>query len=551
MRNHGNPPAGKITAIAALLALICLLFLPSLALRKATFGTVPLGPPGLDSSHRALTALATTMAVNWHRLGPLATGFQLQLTAPTPENRVPAYYPSYPSGFIVPPYLASKLTGKWPDMRLLMALSLAWQLALACVIALLAFSQLGAAGFAPVPAAGVALVSAALALYLPGSLLFFQHVWWPELVGLLPFALVVLLEQDRKWPKVQLALLFIGACTDWLHFPLAATLLFKRVYSGEWKGPRGLKDCAGIVSAATLGLVFYICTGGQFGEFLRVIVKKALVRAGIGGEGEASWLVNTTTFWRIHARDQIGELGIALLALLAGGLIAALLARRKTRLTYILLLAVAPVLLHTVILSQHHNAHTYQGLKLIFPLALLPMFAAELFSHAGLRRKWQAALLGGALGLGFLAYAYPRFPALYAQNQSISAEAYAMAKLIGAQAKVTDLVFSPSFSIESNSPKAGEAEKHNFALAISQKPVHQARNIEEVREAIERPSRELPGVKWWPEAMGVMVVGRVRDEPAYSYWKKFAPPTEEDCGGEACFIVRFPPGDKAVFRAAR
>jgi hypothetical protein len=81
--------------------------------------------------------------------------------------------------------------------------------------------------------------------------------------------------------------------------------------------------------------------------------------------------------------------------------------------------------------------------------------------------------------------------------------------------------------------------------------VHQARSIEEVREAIEKPGREMPGVKWWPEAMSVMVVGRVRDERAYSYWKKLAAPMEEECGEETCFIVRFPAGDKSVFRAAR
>jgi hypothetical protein len=520
---------------AVLLLLIALLFYPSVKIRENTFGTVAITPLVSDPSYRSLTTLSTNMAHNWNRVSPWRSNFILQLNPATVESPIESPYTSYPPGFLLPAFVVSKLLMKRPTVGFMMALSLAYQLLLAFLMGLLALHLLGARGFGAWTALLPAVAAGALVIYLPSGLIFFQNVWWPDLVGTLPFALVIFLEITGRRGKLQLAVLALGLLTDWISYPLAAALLARRWWVGELGDSRQkIAQSIGVLVSPPFAFAFYLWFVWSTSN-LQQQVDKTLSRIGVGSPAEETWLVRMGFFWQELQTKQFGWVGMALLSALAA--FAFLRAWRPLRssLVDIAFLVAAPIAAHWMILSQHYGSHPYNGVRFVMPFALLaPLLAAGLASAR--LPKALVAVLVPAAAAGYLVYTFPLFEGVWEQNISVKPEIYEQATYVRERAGLyRQVVFSPDLVIDPTADMRLPSSVNQEAYALAQREVHEAKSVEEIRAFIAKRQEFLKLTD--PEKFEVVVFGLRANVVQMNYWKKLGEELE-GAAHERFYLVR-------------
>lgn len=520
---------------AVLFLVLAALFYPSLRMRENTFGTVAVTPLVSDPSYRSLTTLSTNMAHNWHRVSPWRSNFILQLNPATVESPIGSPYTSYPPGFLIPAFVASKLLMKPPTVGFMMGLSLAYQLLLAFLMGLLALHLLGASGFSGWAALLPAVAAGALVIYLPSGLLFFQSVWWPDLVGTLPFAAVIFLEITRRRGKLQLFVLALGLLTDWLCYPLAAALLARRWWVGELRDSRGKPgQSIGVLVAPPLAFAFYLWFVWATSN-LQQQVEKTLSRIGVGSPAEETLLVRMGLFWNELQTNQFGWVGMALLTALAA--FALLRAWRPLRSSMVdcAFLVITPIAAHWMLLSQHYGTHPYNGIKFVIPFALLAPILAAGLARARLP-KAIAALLVPAAAAGYLVYTFPLFEGVWAQNVSVKPEIYEQATYVREHAGLyRQVVFSPDLVIEPTANISLPSSVNQEAYALAQREVHAAKSVEDIRAFIRgrQETRKLTE----PDEFEVVVFGLKANSAQMNYWKKLGEELE-GAAHERFYLVR-------------
>lgn len=400
---------GLFSLVLAICALVAV-FIYSVEIRKGTFNRFP--APG-DSFWRTLQGQSLLFSRNWYLEGPLASGFAPDFRSYSVET---AYwgrgaYLSYPPLFAIVPWAVASLIGKFPDLAMLMWISLVTHFISALLLLFLLYRWLQQAHLSSTASVYLAAVPSVLLLLVPGGLIFFQHTWWADIV-VLPFILgLILLDSyldefgHRRWFRLGYGfLVLLGSFADWSFHLLTLCVLLRRLSDAgvrsHWKlhlYPMG---------AQLLFHLFTVLRTGQWENFIsKIQVRTGLVKEGFSfSEGVIGWIRTIETSY-----------GFAGLALYLGTLLFLpvllyLFAKRshfssgKKKLTELAFLLLVPAHLHSFILHQHYYEHTYESLKFAFPLlsiafALIPAFLWLLFRE----RKAAMPMIGvGVLAVGLV-----------------------------------------------------------------------------------------------------------------------------------------------------
>jgi len=426
---------------------------------------------------------------------------------------------SYPSGFIVPIHVVSKLIGREPSVNMVVTYNLIAQFLVALLLALTVFALLRHSRCDHATAFLFALTPPCLYLLLPAPL--YQHLvrYVPDNAVLLPFALFVFLEVlrdgagDRRRVRWLLAALlgivaFGGILTDYLFALVALCVYLKRLVRGQLG--RGF---LGFVAGSALfwlpvglGLALYLLQLWLFNGLEDLAYKFQLWTSSSSERGFSRGL--GSYFWQVHIVHGYGKVGVALLwasfaAVVAGSVYAgARRLRRKAvdhRVAQALSLAfvfVAPCFMHVFLLKDHSSmpVHDFVTLKFAAPLAtapfvLLPVLVLAVFGASPSALSWARArafvtrrprpagehwsllpVVMMALAGGYLLLESPRVAPLL-DDASGPDPGLATAKFIGAHTGYEDVVFALDPACKPSGARF---------LAYSMKEVHSAPSLQRV-----------------------------------------------------------------------
>jgi len=410
-----------------------------------------------------------------------------------------------------------------------MNLSLFAHLFVAVTLALLALGLLEDDGAPSVVAGLGGLVAAALVLYLPSPLMFFQNVWWPDLAGLPFYVSVLFLERTRRYPKLQMVLLFLGCLTDWLNFVLAMFLAGKRALRREDR-----PSTAAIGSVVLSSLLLIALFELRHSSF-SALWSKLLQRTGATGEYGSAWELFFLGFWGQTFKNFYGIAGLALL----GGLCLvafAYLYRRRARAEEasssfdLLFLAVTPMVTHAFFLRNHYVHHTYNTFKFAIPLALLPPVLFRL-----LRQFSRFRLLPPVAAIGiplvYLADQYPQYRALNAVNQNLPASDVEYAAFLRKYTGFSDVIFTSDQALEPADPTY---RVRSELVALTNKNIWRATDISQIRDFL----RKALWRSVTPAACNVAVIGSLSNVRQFRYWKSFAAQKEALSENGLFYLVR-------------
>lgn len=386
--------------------LAALIFVPSVPLRAPTFGKFygdlknTLG----QSDWTSLTSLSLIGTRYWYEVGPFAARFRFSFTEPSLENAI--HFDFYHSSFsthLVPPYLLSLLRNRPPDHALLMGLSLAWHFFL--LFAVLGMTACFLRREDRFVAACLVLSAGLLVTYEYEALIFFQTVWWPDLV-VVPMLAGMLwldaLQEENRSKRLELFFqvgLFVCMLVDWLALVFGVAWVIRRFFERRsWK--RLLPQFA----VLAMIYLFYIGLGSDVpGDIWEPTWAKILERSGMDGLEGFSYFGFFPAVVRTYliGIDHSIDFWILVFGLFGSMLVWALEWHRKrsgeaggwwqakiAALTWLALLG------HFALFPEHYYHHTYTRIKFVLAFAFLPWVAWRLFCRFSLTaRRALAALL--------------------------------------------------------------------------------------------------------------------------------------------------------------
>ena len=495
--------------LAVLWLAVGALFAYTVELRRPWFGQQSAG------HHFWLTAHTLLVLENWYEDGALHDRFAMldyprSVEAPTIRTRSP--YVSYPVGFLLPLHALTVLSRAPPSVERIMRFNLANHLAIALVLATLAFAMARGSAFPPPLAVVFAAVAAGVALLTPGPLYWLQNVYFADQAVILPFALVLLLEwlRDGTAPRARRAasallplVLFWGSFVDYLFVFVALTLFAKRWLAGE----HGWRDRARRAAAirfwipVVAALAIFFVHIAFLGE-LRKLAERAVFRSWAPSEPTLQQ-VDWVDRWHFNAKRQYGRANVAFFVAAVVACVAIALsalpsrqrdpaaAARVWRLLGVGALATLPCLAQIYVLRNHSVVHDFSALKLVLPIALVPWVVLPL----AVAERWRWSRSSAAVshddgddrrGLGVVArLAYTAAPAMIAAaclaaihpnltsqfppNELPGRDA---ATFVRRHAGYRDVIFSPHVAIELRPPQL---------LSIARKVVYEARHPKDFR----------------------------------------------------------------------
>jgi hypothetical protein len=392
---------------AVLVAALGAAFSYTVAARKPFFGAFP---NEQDQLWRINTDYALMAARTWAQWGPARLGFQVHIRyAGNPLAPNVDQYHSYPPLYVAVPWAVSRLTGVFPSLALLHLLGLVAHALFGLAFALWARALALRAGAGANAAALLGAVGGSLLLLEPGCVLYFQNVWWPDLLGLPFFAALAWLEGEapglrgRRWlAPAYAALVTANVLADWLGFLVVAVILLKR--AGDRDHPEERRHWPELVLpalAAGLAFLAFLARNQLLGELFR----KGAERLGIGYPGILPPLRNAFLDYGTLS------LPVVVLALFLLPVLVFLFRRARTRrareLSGSLLVLAAPPFLHFLLTRQHYFDHEYAYTKFAPVLVAIPFVALPLAAWGWWNTPRARASLGAGVLAAALAWAWP------------------------------------------------------------------------------------------------------------------------------------------------
>lgn len=464
--------------------------------------------------HAWFSDLTLQFARNWYRDGVVALRGALFWKPASPEfPDLPSrrMHSSYPSGMLLPVYLAALIEGSDPMPRHVDIANACCQLALMMCCALIVFLFVLRAGGSLVDGGVFACVPLLLLSLLPCPFYYFDKCYFSYEAVVPLVALFLLLEMLRDEPLSKRAVVclgvfqgitaFAGTFTEWL-FPLAAGCVYlKRLLSGELC--RGWRVCARgtalfwlpVAAALSLFAVQVYGLGGY-----AYLQDRFLLRTG-SSQGILPALTELNPFWYRHMLRLFGGIGLAALVTVAAALLAlaVLLVIRRMRqrpadtvlrtALWVGLAALVPCVAHVELLRNQSSflLHGFEALKFSLPMAILPLVVIPLAALHAAGLRWPAwtfrpgvlpsvvPILALALAAGYVLILFPRIASLYA-SPIPDGKAIARAVFLDEETGPRDIVFTSALDLaQDDSP---------LYTAYSMKLVYLAKTLSEVHDKV-------------------------------------------------------------------
>jgi hypothetical protein len=515
------------------LAMATLIFFSTVHLKREGFGEVSIANP-VDWS--SLTALAAVASGNWHRFGPAEDGFKINLSPISIENRGScSCYRSYPPGFLVPPYLLGRLSGREPKLTMLMGLSGVVQWITVVLLAVGIFFVAIRNEIAPLPAAALATLASGVSSYSMASLLFFQRIWWPDLVGLAFFLAGVVLETLRrsrggglKWDVAVGLCIGLGIFVDWLSLFLLLFVLLGRALSREG---RSIANLACLIIPAGLSLTLFawinFFENGEVTAFeVRGLIFKILERTGFQNAGEVPPLGFVFSLWD-EAHRVFYPAGMVFLVMIPALLISPFLlsSKRKEAANSFFPLLILPCALHSLVFQQHYYHHGYNLLRFVFA-ETAALFGAAIAAMLWLRRRFPSrqrhqeciVLLALAAWTGHFGLSnWSHYQDLLAAKEGAEGSSYAV--FVREHTSYEHVVFSDELTVDPDHPELSQL------TAYSQKFVYPAKTPSDATRRIIEMARYSRGRV---RGLKMLYLSRAGTEPPSAWRGAFSGILAED-----------------------
>lgn len=490
----GESPARALLATAVVLTLFSALFATSVEVRAPFRTHLSLG------HHQWLTASTVLFSRNWYREGIVRLRMTM-LEEPAAERDRPlsqrSPYVSFPPGAVIPVFALSQLLGEEPSAELVMAYGLAVQLIVLWLLIGTALVTLRSLRVSGLRLYTLICVPPFIYLYAPGPFYFHQNVYFAEQAVMLPFALLLFLEAQKRstdsipspWYETARALtLFWGTFTSWVFLPLAATLWVLHLANSELGRTPGLlaRRSTALLWPVAMALGAFLAQLMWIGHTQKLLQRLAWV-SGASAEDAPSWGEFLHTFFVSHI-DSAYASSVLLGGSLVAGLVAAVslhLLRRDrdglrvpTRHVFqVLILAAVPGLAQALILPVHAYNHDFSVLPLGLAISLGPFcLIPALVLRAIEERRGRA--LSGFIWLVPLVAAVALFGA--ADRRSAFPPPWDALPKLGRffqkNIEAGDAVFSPEFAITRHPPQM---------LAYTMKRVRKVDSLSNVRTWVE------------------------------------------------------------------
>lgn len=501
---NGQPFVHSVLLLLVV-ASVSLLFAWSVQLRQPWFGQLS------REGHQWLTGSTMKFVQNWLKDDPWKIRFmQLENPAsielPTLLDREP--YVSYPSGTIIPVYLASYIRGHRVGTGVVMGINLLNQLGIALILSITTFLLLRERKVKLLWTIALSILPGAIYTFLPGNMYWHQNVYYSDQAVILPFIGFICLEVLRFEPAAKNKRIFdllqgfvalYGASVDYLFLVMGFVVLCKRLILGQFdfkkRGWLGRLAIFGLpFLAGPAFFVYQLAWSGTFGKLKDMFFyRTALSEAGVERMGGNFF----QKVWGSHLDWSYGQLGryvlwVSILVFIAISLYYLLILRKKEtdrgirNLIVFAGLVLIPCLLQTYALRNHSFVHSFSVLKYsvfmaVFPFVLLPVIvdSFKIFNHSE-EKVMRTALYTRAVlyAVLFLLVVTPGYVDRFYAPSGFDLEIF-----INDHTGYEEIVFSPGFEIKSLPPQP---------LAMSEKLVHKYECLSEVLEKIEKIPGDFP-----------------------------------------------------------
>lgn len=270
-------------------------------------------------------------------------------------------YISYPTGYLLPTYIDSLLSGEEPNYSTIFRVNFIFSLLLVITLSIIALHLLEGKILLSLSVLIISILSV-------GYLYFFKTFLSYNSIGALYYAIFILF-YIKQWKECNYIILFIGLITDYIFFFIALTYLFLLIINFD----KNKKELANVVLICfvTLGLFIYQLHSV---DLLNNILWKLKFRLGLidtvvnnKSIKDLSEL-NLIRFTAIYTKNLIIVVGAGILAIPA---ILLLLKKLNKKDIEILLIAIMPAIFYTLILRSS-SVHEYEAIKFI-PGALIAL----------------------------------------------------------------------------------------------------------------------------------------------------------------------------------
>lgn len=497
----------KITGILLVALLSVILFAGTATFRHNRYGE-------MRTLHAWFSDLTLQFARNWYRDGVIALRGALFWKPASPEfPDLPSrrMHSSYPSGMLLPVYLAAVVTRKDPTPHHVSFVNACCQLALMTGCAMMLYFFAIQAGGSVIDACIFSFPPLILLSLLPAPFYFFDKCYFSYEAVIPLVTLYLLLEMLRDTPLSKRSLFclrmlqgvtaFLGAFTEWLFILIAAGVYIKRFLSGElgWQVRPLIRKTAlfwaPAGTALSLFIVQVLCLGGY--EYFQ---NRFLLRTGIS-QGKFLFLTTLNPFWQRHMLRMFGGIGIAALAvsaialLLLGAVIFIHWLQKRPRdkcvrtAVWIGLTALVPCVAHVELLRNQSSfpLHGFEALKFSIPIALLPLGIVPLALLRAANLNWSAwtlrrglfpsavPVIAVVLAAGYAVQMYPRIASFYVSPIS-DKKIIERSVFLDKQTGPKDIIFT--FTTEM------AQDESPFFMAYTMKVIHLAQNLTEIHDIV-------------------------------------------------------------------
>jgi hypothetical protein len=367
---------------AVVIAIILAIYAASIGFR------LPYLPHPMGLHHEEGTARTLVHSLSWWEEGPSTGGFIMSRTLSNPGDKFLSagaaadgniYYYSFPPGHPLLAFLMHRAIGYVPTVTSVRVLNLILGFLSAGMIYLIVRELLKRLPDLWSRFAG--LIAFTAYVFTPVGLWYHSNAY-TSASAVQPFFIAALLaatyayrpDVRRSWvaPAALGTAVFLMSYTEWLGVAFAAVIAVVWLFRREDATLRRLAAAGALGAGASLALtvVQYSLSMGM-SEMIEHVINRYAIRSGLSTSGGGGF-----TFWRVESWERIAfqyARSVGYLALLAGVLWVwdRLVGRGKARsfrsgdapVSVILLLSIAPVLLHHVVLFDHTAIHDFDMLK--------------------------------------------------------------------------------------------------------------------------------------------------------------------------------------------
>ncbi len=261
-------------------------------------------------------------------------------------------YISYPTGYLLPTYIDSILSGEEPSYSAIFRINFIFSLLLVITLSFIALHLLEGKILLSLSVLVISILSV-------GYLYFFKTFLSYNSIGALYYAIFILF-YIKKWNNCNYIVLFIGLITDYIFFFIALTYLFLLMIN------KNKKEFASVLIICFISLGLFIYQLHSV-DLLNNILWKLQFRLGLidtvvnyKSVKDLSEL-NFFRFTAIYTKNLIIVVGTGILAI---PVILLLLKKLNKKDIEVLIIAIIPAIFYTLILRSS-SVHEYEAIKFI------------------------------------------------------------------------------------------------------------------------------------------------------------------------------------------